>query len=74
MMSKLRSRKLWVAVAALVVSTVLVAIGHNPEDLIAIVGIVAPYLISQGWVDQAEAKQFQQQVTRYHSSVGEVLE
>ncbi len=56
-MEKLRSRKLWMAVAGavLVILNEGLGLGINSEAILAFAGIVIAYILGQGAVDTARA-------------------
>ena len=57
-MSKLKSRKFWMAVAAgiLVILNDGLGLGIDPEAILAFVGLVVSYILGQGAVDAMAAR------------------
>lgn len=51
MLEKLKSRKLWAAVIAAVITTVGGHLGLTPDQLTAINTVIAAYIVGQGIAD-----------------------
>ena len=54
--SKLSSRKLWVAVAGIIGGVVLIANGNTVEGTATIISSVVGYLLAEGIIDAAAVK------------------
>lgn len=57
-MGRIKSRKLWatIATAVLVVCNRKLGLGLEAQDLAALAGLVATYLVAQGFVDGESEK------------------
>ena len=56
MIEKLKSRKLWAAVIAAVITTIGDHLGLTPDQLTAINTVIAAYIIGQGVADAGAGK------------------
>ena len=56
MIEKLKSRKLWAAVIAAVITTIGGHLGLTPDQLTAINTVIAAYIIGQGVADAGAGK------------------